>query len=140
MSDIEIKIISFTEFKKISEEIHQIVFQEYRPRELERIDFAILFFYQKTLGGYMTFYEHNSEQIYIQFGGALPKFRNSPLIYKAYDQAIKQLLSQYSYLLTFVENNNIAMLKLALKTGWKIIGTRMTTDGRLLVELINYNS
>jgi hypothetical protein len=138
MDNIEIKMLRSEEFKQISEELHRSVFFEERARELERIDFACLFFYQKRLGGYVTCYEHDSEQLYIQFGGAMPEFRSSSMVYVAYSKMIKILLKKYSFLLTMVENENIPMLKLAFKCGWIIIGTRMTTDKKLLVELINW--
>lgn len=137
MDNLEIKMLPAKEFQQISEELHKSVFSEERPREFERIDFACLFFYKKRLAGYVTCYEHDSEQLYIQFGGALPEFRSSSIVYVAYFRMIKILLENYSFLLTMVESENILMLKLAFKCGWRIMGTRMTTDKKLLVELIN---
>lgn len=73
----------------------------------------------------------------MQFAGALPELRNYSFVYTACSRLTQKLVEKYSFLITMVENENIPLLKLAFKCGWRIMGVRMTTDKKILVELIN---
>ena len=142
MDGIEIKIVYPEQFKQISEQLYHQVFGGLRSREIERIDFACIFFYHNKPSGYATCYEHSSTIVYLQFGGAFPEYRSSRIVYFSYHQLIKKLLDKYSCLLTKIDSDNIPMLKLAFKCGWRIIGTSQyinnNNGNNLLVELANY--
>jgi hypothetical protein len=137
MKDLEIKIIYPEQFKSLSYEMHKRVFNEEYPRQEERIDFACIFFYQENPIDYVTCYEHNSEVLYIQFRGIFSEYKNRRMVFVSYNILVEKLLEKYQFLTTRIENENIPMLKLALKCGWKIIGTFLSTDKKLLVELSN---
>lgn len=125
------------QFKSLSREIYKRVFNEERQRPEDRIDFACVFFYQENPIGYVTCYEHNSEILYIQFGGIFPEYRNRRIVFATFDMLNKKLLEKYQFLTVRIESENIPMLKLSFKCGWRIIGTLLNTDKKLLVELAN---
>jgi hypothetical protein len=137
MKDLEIKIIYPEQFKPLSREMYKRVFNEEHPRQEERIDFACVFFYQENPVGYVTCYERNSEVLYIQFGGTFPEYRNRRAVFVAFDLLNIKLLKKYQFLTAKIKSENIPMLKLAFECGWRIVGTSLTSNKKLLVELAN---
>ena len=89
------------------------------------------------LVGFLAGYWHNQETLYIQRIGLDQSLRGKHLAMQfvpevfawAYQQGIR-------YLMGVVENTNIPALVVALKAGFRIIGTRMDTNGKLYVEII----
>lgn len=136
MNEVKIKVVYPEQFKLISEQLYHQIFNQQRNSEIDRIDFACVFFYGDKPSGYVSCYEHSSKVLYMQFGGAFPEYRNSSLVYKSYRQLVEQMLTKYDCLRMRVDRDNIPMLKLAFKCGWKIVGTIFDEScQRLLVEL-----
>ena len=124
------------EWLVLAESAHAIVFNEARPREMNRIDFALLIEDEnKTPVGYGTYRELDSESIYMQYGGCFPNTINSYSAWEVYVAAIDKLQGLgYKRASTLVENENIAMLKCAFKKGFRIIGIR-NFESKIYCEL-----
>ena len=110
----------------IGEDAHAIAFQKRLTPDMERLDYALLCIEPKTNSpvGYVTVRELNEDSVYWRFGGAFPILSKvsvlnafCELINWSEDKGIKRI----SFL---VENNNKPMLKLAMASGFKIIGIR----------------
>lgn len=132
---IELDILNPLEWATLSENSHLAVFNEIRKPEWDRLDFAILVLVDKELVGYATVREFDHETAYLQYGGAFPKFKKTFMVYQCYMKLIRTLCEKYPRLMTYVENENINYLKLAMKAGFRIIGTRLF-HGMVLVELM----
>ena len=130
-------IVPPSEFALISEQLFGLTFGAKRNKELERIDFSVLLSVRGKLSGFVTCYEHQANELYLQYGGALPEFRENPAVLRGYRVLLGFLLEHYSSLLTRIENTNTPMLKLALRCGWLIIGLRLAGNGKVLLELVN---
>ena len=129
-------VLSPEEFGQIAETAHLIVFDEKRPREMNRIDFAILVEDENhEPAGYGTYRELDNESVYMQYGGCFPNTINSYSAWEVYVAAIDKLQSMgYKRANTLVENQNIAMLKCAFKKGFRIIGIRVF-ESKIYCEL-----
>lgn len=125
------------EFALVSEELFRLVFGSARAKDLERVDFAVLVEAHGKLAAFVSCYEHQAGELYIQYGGALPDFQRSPRVLRGYRFLLRFLLAHYPALMTRIENSNSAMLRLALSCGWLIVGLRMSSNRKLLVELSN---
>jgi RimJ/RimL family protein N-acetyltransferase len=131
----KIEKLSPREWAQLSEDAHKVVFGKMRPAEIDRIDYALLVKCDGEMCGYMTVRELDNESAYWQFGGAFPGTRDSAKSVYAYREFVKFAEIQYKRVTTLVENSNIAYLKLAMASGFRIIGTRFF-KGTLLVELL----
>jgi len=131
------QVVAADEFSLVSEQLFQVVFGSNRPKAAERVDFAVLLSWQGKLAGFVSCYEHQAGELYLQYGGALPNFRNTPAVLRSYQCVLSFLLDHYAALLTRIENSNTAMLKLALHCGWMVIGLRVASNGVVLLELLN---
>ena len=131
---IEVERISKADWAAMASAAHLICFSEKLPAEAERVDFVILATEsKKTPLGYFSCKEVSDTWVYVQYGGAFPSALGSSLSYKAYVKGIDWLRQRYSCATTLIENTNVVMLKIALKMGWKIIGTK-TFNGHIMVE------
>ena len=99
------------------------VFDDVRPLSLERCDF-VLIAKDNELDpvGFITCHEMDSETIYWQFGGALKKVKNSIHVMSHYVHFITWCTGKYKRITTRIENDNLPMLKMALKCGFLIQG------------------
>jgi len=124
------------QWREYSEGAHAAVFGKNKPAERDRISYALLSVDEKTerLIGYVTVREHDHESVYWQFGGAFPALRNTTFPVRAYDEAIRYQQRLSKRIGTYVENTNYPMLKMALKFGFLIVGTR-NFNGNVLVDL-----
>ncbi len=122
--------------KEMSDLAHLDAFGETRQYG-ERIDFALLFVdrEQDKPAGYVTAVEMDSETLYVQYGGVFSKYRKSIYPIQIIEAGLEWVFSQYKRLATRVENTNSAMLKIYLKLGFLIIGTR-TFKNKIYLELL----
>lgn len=121
--------------EQYSENAHKIAFNRSKPAHWDRIDFALLAVNEvdNVPMGYITCREHDHETIYIQFGGAMPGTKGSGKSQIVFDLMLDHLYSLYKRVTFLVENDNFAMLKLAMNAGFKIIGIR-NYHGIVLLE------
>lgn len=124
------------EWDKMCEDAHVICFNEIRPKHINRIDFALLIIDNKTNKpvSYITVKEFDSTTCYWQHGGSFPGSVGIPA-WRSYNLAIAWSRQHYKRIFTLIENRNVAMLKMAMKAGFRIIGTK-TIDGDIMVEHI----
>lgn len=128
--------INSSDWAESSEYAHITCFNEKRPAEMERIDFALLAIDEKPQA-YCTVRELDSESAYWQFGGSFPEARDTIKSFKAYSMFRNWMKEAgYKRISTYVKNDNIVMLKMAFKIGYRIIGTR-TFKNEIYVELLN---
>lgn len=128
-----------SQWEALSEEAHLICFEQARPKELDRLDFALI---HEGLNGvptsYMTCREHDAETIYLQHGGKLPSNGGTLGAFKGYVQMLYRLKeSGYHQAVTLIENTNVDMLRIALKVGWKITGVTQRKNQTLVEHTLN---
>ena len=122
------------QWEKVAEQIHNIVFDEYRPSSLNRIDFALVAWKDVDPIGYVTCRETDSESIYISFGGVMPENRNSENSKAGMEVILSYLKEHYKRANMLVENTNIFMLKKALNIGFLPVGIA-NYRGSIFVDL-----
>ena len=123
------------EWAAFSEDAHRICFEQVKPAQYDRIDFALLVVDDEKPCGYVTVREHDPETVYWQFGGAFPGTKDTAKTFRGYQLTVDYTRERYKRITTRIENTNIPMLKMAMKVGFRIIGTR-TFKGSILVELL----
>ena len=121
--------------KELSEKAHASSFGDLRPRELERIDFALIVSDEKRPLGYVQCIEMDAETIYWQLGGMFEYAKNSPRVVPVYLSLIRWTLERYKRITTRIQNINVRMLHLAMKMGFLIVGT-YSFKGALYLELL----
>ena len=119
-----------------SENAHLAVFGEIKPKELDRIDFALLAIKDDRPVSYMTCREFDKESIYWQYGGTVDSFKDTIWSFKSYTMFTEWHKKHYKRALTYIENDNTVMLKMAQKVGFRIIGVR-NFKGSVLLEHLN---
>lgn len=122
-------------WKAMSEDAHKVAFGTIRDASQERIDFALLVKRGHQLMGYVTCKELDGRSLYWQFGGAFPGTKESSLTYSGYQAFIDWTKQHYDRVSTLVENDNIVMLKMAMKVGYRIVGIR-NFKGHILCEML----
>ncbi len=135
---IEVKAIAPEHFHSMSEFAYEMIFGQKRPKELERYNFAILTSLGEDPVSYVTCIEMDANTLYWQYGGTLPKFKNTIYSYKAYAAGLDWSLKHYARVSTKIENTNTAMLKMALKYGFLIVGVTQFKNQTLL-DLLKEN-
>jgi len=132
--------ISKDDWGKLSKEAHLITFGEDKKPDAERIDFTLAV---ESFGGvpmaYATCKELDSESLYWQYGGSFPDTKGTVHSFRAMKELLKWVKTAgYVRLGFYVENDNAPMLKLALKTGFKIMGVRYFRDSILLEHRLEF--
>jgi RimJ/RimL family protein N-acetyltransferase len=108
--------------------------QEYSD-DWHTADFALVSKVDGEPSGYVQCIEMNKSVIYWQFGGAREEFRKKLSVLPCYSKMIQWTAERYKRIETRIENNNLPMLHLAMKAGFRAVGTR-TVRGRIFLELI----
>lgn len=121
---------------KFSEDAHKIVFGKLKPKTFDRIDYALLVIDEGTDSpiAYVTVRETDHQTVYWQFGGGLWGQKSIKMA-RCYDEMLKYQGTKSKRMWTRIENENYAMLKLALSRKLKICGV-FTMNGSTLVELV----
>lgn len=121
------------EWREYASDAHKLVFKELRPAELDRISYALLCVHAGGVVGYVTCRELDAESLYWQYGGALDECRGA-LAVRGFRSFLSYTRERYRRVTTLVSNGNIGYLHLAMKEGFRIIGTRCF-KGEIFVEL-----
>lgn len=124
------------EWKHYSFDAHKAVFDEILPRDMDRIDYALLAvdMARDVPVAYMTCREFDRDTIYLKHGGAFAPIRGTLVSLPCYKHMLSYLEERYKNLTTLVENTNTVYLKMALTCGFKVIGVR-NYKGVVLLEL-----
>jgi len=133
---IEVRKLSKDEWMDMAEKAHLICFNEERPRELDRIDYALLNVSNEEVLNYCTVKELDAESVYWQFGGAFPNSKGTVHSARSYARNIAWTFSQgYKRITTYVKNTNTNMFRIQLKCGFIPVGMR-TIQGEIFIELL----
>jgi len=133
---IRINKVSKEEWRSLAKDAHLICFNEIRDPQMDRIDFALLSDRDGEPLNYCTVRELDSESIYWQYGGAFPNTKGTVQSFYSYKRYASWCFeNQYERITTYIENTNLPMLKIALKVGFLVIGTR-TFKGHIMLELL----
>lgn len=118
-----------------SEMFVKAVFGTSRPNSSERVDFALVSFKDKEPFGFVSCIEFDSETLYWQFGGAIKAYQGTLDVLHGYKAAVDWSLDHYKMIMVRVDNDNIKILHLLMKFGFRVVGT-FVSKSRILLELI----
>ena len=130
---MEVRRLTKDEWANFSEDAHQVVFDEYRPKGFDRLDYVLLLVEEDRVVSYVTIKEMDHFSCYWQFGGVMPDFRGQHKSYdvvKAFETYCREHYLRAGFL---VQNTNKNMLVLAVKSGFSPIGMR-TFKGDIFLE------
>ena len=134
---IELVIIPGGEWRKeFLESAHKLAFNTEIDAETERVDFGILALKDNVPGGYMTCRELGRKALYLQFGGVFPHEKQGFYVFQGYKMMLNWCLERYKTLETYIENTNTPMLKMAMKAGFLITGTKLISERLLLHHVL----
>jgi hypothetical protein len=121
-----VNLVRYTpeQWSSVAEAIHSEVFNEFRGKEINRIDYVLVVWHDSIPLGYMTLRESDSASIYIGYGGILPEARKNIRSYGGYMMLLAYLKQRYDRATTLIENTNIEMLRLAFKAGFIVTGLK----------------
>lgn len=131
---VKVLEISKTEWAKCSEDAHRAVFNKVKPGHFDRIDYALLAVLEETDQpvGFVTVREVDHETVYWQFGGGFSWARKSILMGRTYDALLEAQSRKSKRMVTYIENENVPMLRLALSRGLRICGLRSLKESALV--------
>lgn len=132
---ITVRQIHKDDWKVLGANAHLACFSESKPQEMERIDYALLIEDGEKIMAYATCREHHADTLYWQYGGTFHGTRNSSLTWSVYQAVIEWCKPRYANITTLIENNNVTMLKMAMKAGFRIVGTRTHIERKQPTEL-----
>lgn len=121
----------------LSKNAHLVVHNETMPEGLERIDFALLVESDKEMPmSYVTCREQDAESLYLAYGGSFPGTKGTGYSKETFHQMLSwMILNGYKRVGFYVQNNNYAMLRLAVTQGFKITGVRNFKNHVLLEHI-----
>lgn len=130
-----VKKVAKDDWAILAENAHLIVFNEIKKPEMDRIDFALVVEAESGLPmQYATCRELDSESLYLQYGGSFPGTKGTIQSHRCMEKIIHWAeFAGYKRISFLVENVNEAMLKLAMRTGFLIVGLR-NFKGQILLE------
>lgn len=134
---MRIEKLSPEQWKTFSENAHAIAFGKNKPQEQERITYALLCLdpeRHKLPLGYLTAIEMDKDTVYWQFGGVFPNVKGTVRSFIGYTKFCEWASRRYKRVITYVENTNTDMLRLALKAGFFVMGVKYS-QGSILVQL-----
>lgn len=123
--------------EKFSEHAHLICFGKHKNKNLDRIDYALLAVEDSPIG-YMTCRELDKDTVYWQFGGAFPGTKDTIKSFRAYQAFRDWHSTRYKRVVTYIENNNFVMLKMAMKIGFLVTGIRNFKTNILLEHTLEF--
>ena len=128
-----VKQITKESWKELSEDAHLISFGKIKSQENERIDFALICEKEDKPLGYLTAKEMDGKTLYWQFGGVFPNAAKSVLCLKGYSLFVEWCKPRYERVITYIENTNTAMLKMAMHVGFVICGVKYS-QGNIFLQ------
>lgn len=136
---MRILAIPAEEFKEVGETAHLACFGEFRPRAMERFQFALLSTSDdgREHLGYVTCKEADAETLYWQYGGAFPGTAGTTKAFRLFKEFLRWGKGRYNYISFLVENKNTPMLKMAMKMGFLITGVRVFKEWILLEHSVD---
>lgn len=130
-----VKKVTKEDWAELSEKAHLIVFNQNSKPEMERIDYALMVESNSGIPlQYATCRELDGESVYVQYGGSFPGTKGSTRSLRCAEKLLEWAeFAGYRRVSFFVENTNEAMLKLAMRLGFLIVGVR-NFKNKILLE------
>lgn len=136
---VRAKRLTAPQWRDLSEQAHLVSFQEHKPREWDRIDFALLFVdLADNAQAWATCREYDAHTLYVQFGGALPPARGTHKSAECFLALLQFARANYKRVTFLVENDNWAMLRMAMKSDFRVVGIRNYKGSILLEHLLEF--
>jgi hypothetical protein len=135
---MEVVELSADEWFQYAADAHLSVFNEIRPPDMNRIDFALMVVDNDVPQTFATCRELDSETVYLQYGGSFPETIGTVKSFRCYEMTLLDLSKIYRRCSTLIENKNKAMLKFAMKVGFEIIGLRVFENKIYLEHFIDF--
>src|SRR6185295_17570250 len=129
---IEAKYFTKDEWKDLSKNAHESVFNQMWNPDMERIDYAMLLIKDEDPIAYVTLKEQSPNHIYLQYGGAFGPFKGTRTSFGAFVKMVDELKKKYKKISTLVENNNWGMLKFYWTEKFLVTGIRYFKKSVLL--------
>lgn len=137
MRVFSVKLFSRDEWLEKMDKCYLSSFGGLRPKYLEKCDFALVVERDAHPCGFVTCKEMDSETVYWQWGGAFEAIKKTTSVIESYLELIFRIKEMgFKRITTRIENTNIAMLKLAMRCGFLIVGTWCFRN-EILLELVN---
>lgn len=137
---ITVERVSPQNWSMISEHAHLVCFGTHKPKEWDRIDYALVARDEnKNLLGYVTVRELDAQTAYWQFGGAFSGAKDTIKAFRVYESFVSWASERYTRVSTYIENTNTVMMKMAMKVGYRIVGLRTFENSILLEHLLEFN-
>lgn len=130
---IKVEVVKPHDWAAITNLLHHCVFGSHLKPDQERISFALLGRKDDEVLGFVTCLETDSNTLYWKFGGTVPGARQTSMSWLLYQRFVNLCKEKYERITTLIENDNITMLKMAMKVGFRIIGVRIY-NGQILLE------
>lgn len=128
-------------WRDLSENAHLLCFDKTKDPSTERIDFALLAVGEREEPiGYVTLREIDKDTVYWQFGGSFENARGTIKSFQIYQSFVRYSKEHYKRVTTLIENDNLVMLKMAMKVGFRIIGIRNFKGSVLLEHLLEFEN
>lgn len=140
MKDFRIHKLLYNEVLSIYPELFKEIFKEEDDKQVP--SYIYIGFLGEQYVGMMSAYLHDVDTIYIQYAGFSKEFKGYMAI-SLFRKVVEYVHKDYKNIIFRIENTNIAALKVAMNTGFIIIGTRLdgiiekeVFKGKLYIELV----
>lgn len=120
---MKLNLFTPLEWKKYASDAHLLAFNEIRDSDSFAYDFILASFTNDgEMTGYIAVQEFDKKSAVLQDGCTFPNLRNTTHPARSYKLALKYLKEKYDILSCTILNSNVAMLKMAMSEGFRIIG------------------
>ena len=133
------KLEAITWRESFSEYAHKAVFNEEKPKDWDRIDYALLMTADEMPVAYVTCLETYSDTVHLQYAGVFPMAKDTIWSYELFQAGIRYLKEDYARCFFYVKNTNKVALKMAAKVGFLITGVKNFHGDVLLEHLLEFN-
>jgi len=86
--------------------------------------------------GFLSGYNLSPNTFYLQRAGFIKKEQHSPLNFRRMLEGLTILHREFPYIMTMISSEEISAMKISLQAGFKIVGTRVDSQCRVMVEMI----
>lgn len=131
---MKIKRFLYEDCKSWYHQLHNEIFD---PDSLHIPAIVYVGFEDKNYIGFMSGYLHDARTFYVQKTGIPERHRNHKLSKELLNEIWERIRQDgFTALLGLVQNINTPTLIMALKSGWRVYGYRVSVDGKQYVEIL----
>lgn len=123
-----------TEWLQVYKDLFLSTFGELRSHHSPDIVYLIT---EEGRAGFAECFINNQNEIHIKYGGTIKGLHGRAENVRAFSALVDYIHGDgFGNIRMDVENDNLPMLKLALASGFRIIGCRIATDKTVVVEML----